>query len=67
MQSKEDASDLVEEKTKFENLKKGAEDHAAKKEAERDRKIRTIGNYIHESVPVSDNEVSTVSFQFICR
>jgi len=27
------------------------------KEKQRDAKIKTIGNYVHESVPVSDNEV----------
>ena len=48
----------MDQKARIEKRKKDAEDAAAQKEVERDRKIRTIGNYVHESVPVSDNEVS---------
>lgn len=48
----------MEQKASFEKRKKDAEDVAVQKEAERDKKIRTIGNYVHESVPVSNNEVS---------
>lgn len=58
LQNKEDASDLMEEKSALDKSKKDAEEHAVQKEAQRDRKIRTIGNYVHESVPVSNNEVS---------
>ena len=47
----------MEQKANVEKLKKDAENVALQKETERDRKIRTIGNYVHESVPVSDNEV----------
>ncbi|KAJ5126234.1 hypothetical protein N7448_005545 [Penicillium atrosanguineum] len=54
--AKEDASDLVNQKADIEKRKKEAEDIAAQKELERDRKIRPIGNYVHESVPVSNNE-----------
>lgn len=56
-QNKEDASELVSQKADLETQKKAAEDAAAQKELERDRKIRAIGNYVHESVPVSNNEV----------
>lgn len=56
-QAKEDASDLVNQKADIEKRKKEAEDLATQKELERDRKIRPIGNYVHESVPVSNNEV----------
>ena len=45
------------QKADLEKRKKEAEDYAVQKELERDRKIRTIGNYVHESVPVSNNEV----------
>ena len=48
----------MNQKTDIEKRKKEAEDLAAQKELERDRKIRPIGNYVHESVPVSNNEVS---------
>lgn len=45
------------QKADLEKRKKEAEDAAVQKELERDRKIRSIGNYVHESVPVSNNEV----------
>ncbi|KAJ5263737.1 Serine--tRNA ligase cytoplasmic [Penicillium angulare] len=54
--NKEDASDLISQKGDLEKKKKEAEDLALGKEVERDRKIRTIGNFVHESVPVSNNE-----------
>lgn len=56
-QNKEDASELIGQKVDLEKSKKEAEMNAAQKELERDRKIRPIGNYVHESVPVSYNEV----------
>jgi seryl-tRNA synthetase len=59
LQNKEDASELMAQKEELEKRKKAAEDAAVQKELERDRKIRTIGNYVHESVPVSNNEVNT--------
>ncbi|OQD70526.1 hypothetical protein PENDEC_c023G01573 [Penicillium decumbens] len=54
--AREDASDLVNQKADIEKRKKEAEDIAVQKELERDRKIRPIGNYVHDSVPVSNNE-----------
>lgn len=63
-QAKEDASDLINEKAELEKRKKAAEDAAAQKELERDRKIRPIGNYVHESVPVSNNEARSSSTAF---
>lgn len=60
-QNKEDASDLIQQKAELDKSKKDAENNAAQKELERDRKIRPIGNYVHESVPVSNNEVSNLS------
>ncbi|ODM23584.1 Serine--tRNA ligase, cytoplasmic [Aspergillus cristatus] len=58
--NKEDANDLIEQKTNLEKTKKEAEELAVEKESQRDRKIRTIGNYVHESVPVSNNEDDNV-------
>ncbi|KAB8240058.1 hypothetical protein BDV35DRAFT_374755 [Aspergillus flavus] len=55
--NKEDASSLLEEKAALEQRKKDAEDLALQKEKQRDSKLRTIGNYVHDSVPVSNNEV----------
>ncbi|KAK2765895.1 Cytosolic seryl-tRNA synthetase [Arachnomyces sp. PD_36] len=53
---KEDASELLEQKATLEKEKKRIEDLAAESEAKRDKKIKTIGNYVHDSVPVSNNE-----------
>lgn len=57
VKNKEDASDLIDQKSALEKSKKEAEDLALQKETQRDIKVRTIGNYVHESVPVSNNEV----------
>ncbi|OJJ48769.1 hypothetical protein ASPZODRAFT_139737 [Penicilliopsis zonata CBS 506.65] len=54
--NKEDASELMEQKAALEERKKKAEELAVEKEVQRDQKIRTIGNYVHDSVPVSNNE-----------
>jgi seryl-tRNA synthetase len=47
----------LEEKAGLESQRKEAEELAVQKETLRDRKIRTIGNYVHDSVPISNNEV----------
>ena len=60
-QNKEDASELLQQKADLEKQRKDSEDLAIAKEKERDRKIKTIGNYVHESVPVSDNEVGRLT------
>jgi seryl-tRNA synthetase len=57
VQSKQDATKQMDEKTSLEKEKKTKEDIATEKEKARDRKLKTIGNYVHPSVPVSDNEV----------
>ncbi|KEF61643.1 seryl-tRNA synthetase [Exophiala aquamarina CBS 119918] len=54
--AKQDATDLLQEKTDLEKQKKQIEDEALEKERLRDRKCKAIGNYVHESVPVNDNE-----------
>ncbi|PKY05348.1 seryl-tRNA synthetase, cytoplasmic [Aspergillus campestris IBT 28561] len=58
--AKEDASALIEQKSALEKSKREAEELALQKEKERDNKIRTIGNYVHESVPVSNTEDDNV-------
>ncbi|KAJ5270647.1 hypothetical protein N7505_006405 [Penicillium chrysogenum] len=55
--NKEDATELLAQKAELETKKKQLEEAAVAKEVQRDRKIRTIGNYVHESVPVSNDEV----------
>jgi seryl-tRNA synthetase len=51
---------LLEQKAALEKEKKRVEELAAECEAKRDRKIKTIGNYVHDSVPVSNNEVGNL-------
>lgn len=58
LQEKKDASDLLQQKADLEKEKKQVEDEAVEKEKLRDRKVKLIGNYVHESVPLNDNEVS---------
>lgn len=50
----------MEQKANLEKSKKDAEELAIQKEKQRDSKIRTIGNIVHDSVPVSNNEVRIV-------
>ncbi|MCJ1329921.1 Cytosolic seryl-tRNA synthetase [Thelotrema lepadinum] len=54
--AKEDAADLMKEKVDLEKEKKVLEDSAAEKEEILTRKLKTIGNYVHDSVPVSNDE-----------
>ncbi|KAI9790375.1 MAG: Cytosolic seryl-tRNA synthetase [Peltula sp. TS41687] len=54
--AKEDASALLQKKAELEKEKKAAEEAAAEKEAAMSRKINSVGNYVHETVPVSNNE-----------
>tara|TARA_R110002060_G_scaffold16888_4_gene23447 strand:- start:76 stop:294 length:219 start_codon:yes stop_codon:yes gene_type:complete len=55
--AKEDAADLMKQKTDFEKEKKALVDSAAEKELILKKKIGTIGNYVHDSVTVEQNEV----------
>ena len=55
--AKENADDLLKKKEDLTNHKKALEDSAIEKEKELYKKLKTIGNYVHESVPISDNEV----------
>ncbi|EEH10539.1 seryl-tRNA synthetase [Histoplasma capsulatum G186AR] len=54
--NKEDAADLIAEKTELEKQKKDADAAATEKELLRDRKLASIGNYVHEDVPTSQDE-----------
>ncbi|KAA6411784.1 MAG: seryl-tRNA synthetase [Lasallia pustulata] len=54
--AKEDASELLQKKVDMEKEKKVLEESASEKEAALQKKIKTIGNYVHDSVPVSKNE-----------
>ncbi|KAK6362076.1 Cytosolic seryl-tRNA synthetase [Orbilia blumenaviensis] len=54
--AKEDASEFLELKINLEKEKKELEVVAKQAEADLNRKLNTIGNIVHDSVPVSDNE-----------
>ena len=56
-QAKEDAGELLQKKGALEKEKKQLEDDAKKEEVELQKKLKTVGNYVHDSVPVSANEV----------
>ena len=56
-QAKEDASELLQKKAEMEKEKKVLEESASEKEAALQKRIKTIGNYVHDSVPISNNEV----------
>ena len=57
VQAKETADELLKEKIDLEKKKKALVESALEKDAALKTKIKTVGNYVHESVPVSNNEV----------
>ncbi|RVD88090.1 uncharacterized protein DFL_002288 [Arthrobotrys flagrans] len=54
--AKEDATEFLQLKISLEKEKKELEVVAKQAEADLNRKLATIGNIVHDSVPVSDNE-----------
>ena len=54
--NKHDASKQMARKAELEKQRKEIDDRALDKEKARDKKIKSIGNYVHDSVPISDNE-----------
>ncbi|OTB05786.1 hypothetical protein M426DRAFT_319468 [Hypoxylon sp. CI-4A] len=54
--AKENADDLLQQKADLDKEKKALLDLAAQKDIALKAKVRTIGNIVHDSVPVSDNE-----------
>ena len=56
-QAKESADDLLKRKAELEKEMKSFEDIVPPKEHALHKKLKTIGNYVHDSVPVSDDEV----------
>ncbi|CAI4210195.1 unnamed protein product [Parascedosporium putredinis] len=54
--AKEDASELLEQKVALDLEKKALIDAASEKEASLKAKVSSIGNIVHETVPVSNNE-----------
>ena len=55
-QAKEDASELLAQKIELEKEKKTWIEAAAEKDVALKKKIATIGNIVHDTVPISDNE-----------
>lgn len=55
--AKEDADDLMKQKVVLEKEKKSLIESAAEKEVTLKKKIGTIGNIVHDSVPVNNDEV----------
>ncbi len=55
--AKENADDLMKQKADLEKEKKNLVELAAEKELTLKKKIGTIGNIVHDSVPVNNNEV----------
>ncbi|QUC18976.1 uncharacterized protein UV8b_03217 [Ustilaginoidea virens] len=58
--AKETADELLKEKIDLEKKKKALVESALEKDAALKTKIKTVGNYVHESVPVSNNEENNV-------
>ena len=56
--AKEDASDLLKQKESLQKDKAAQEVLAAEKLQALHLKAKTVGNYVHESVPISDDEVN---------
>lgn len=54
--AKQDADHLLKQKADLEAEAKRIAEEAVEKEKIRDRRCKTIGNYVHESVPINDNE-----------
>ncbi|KAI1398128.1 seryl-tRNA synthetase [Hypoxylon fuscum] len=54
--AKENADELLQQKADLEKQKKDLIDSAAQKDIALKAKVKTIGNIVHDSVPVSDNE-----------
>jgi seryl-tRNA synthetase len=54
--AKENADDLLKKKVELQTDKKAHEDVAAEKLVKLLQKVKSIGNYVHDSVPLSDNE-----------
>ncbi|KAF2253656.1 seryl-tRNA synthetase [Trematosphaeria pertusa] len=54
--AKEDASELLAEMARLKEDKKAKEEEAAEKHVKLNAKVKSVGNYVHPDVPVSDNE-----------
>lgn len=55
--AKENADDLMKQKVELEKEHKSITESAAEKEVTLKKKIGTIGNIVHDSVPINNDEV----------
>ena len=56
-QAKENADDLLQKKADMGKEQKELEVLGEQKDEALQKKLKSIGNYVHDSVPISDNEV----------
>lgn len=63
--AKENADELLAQKAEIEKEKKAAIDSAAEKDILLKKKIGAIGNLVHDSVPINNNEVPTIGEKHI--
>lgn len=60
-QEKKDASELQEKSKTTKSKIKEAEEKALETESQRDKTLNQIGNIIHDSVPISQDEVLIIT------
>jgi seryl-tRNA synthetase len=58
VKAKGDAKELVAKKTKLEQKKKDIQLDAENRKEALDKKVRSVGNIVDKSVPISQNEVT---------
>ena len=65
--AKEDAEDLLKQKEALQKEKAAQEALAAEKLQVLQLKAKTVGNYVHESVPISNDEVNLAREMFAAK
>jgi seryl-tRNA synthetase len=62
VKAKGDAKELVAKKSKLEQKRKDIQVDAESRKEALDKKVRSVGNIVDKSVPISQNEVSVSRF-----
>lgn len=57
--------ELLQKKLDLEKEKKGIEELVLEKDIALQKRIKTIGNYVHDTVPLSNNEVRLFSLDIV--
>ncbi len=65
VEAKEDASELMQKKVDLEKEKSTLEASAAEKDGLLQKRLRSVGNYVHDSVHVSGTEVRLLRSSFL--